>query len=95
MTQLAPSQDYGEDQLLDMGVACLSFGEYFANEVNGSLDRESMPLFLPLDYYCRADHLGRCGDVEQEGLALGWRYQDGGLVSDALSLVRASSASGV
>ena len=53
-----------------------------------------MPLLLPLDYYCRADHLGRCGDVEQEGLALGWWYQDGGLVSNALSLVRASSALG-
>ena len=78
-----------------MGVACLSFGEYFANEVNGSLDRESMPLFLPLDYYCCADHLGHCDDVEQEGLALDWWYQDGGLVSNALSLVRASSASGV
>ena len=36
-----------------------------------------MPLFLPLDYYGRADHLGRCGDVKQENLALGWRYQDG------------------
>ena len=79
MTQLVPSQDYGEGQLLDMGVACLSFREYFANEVNGSLDRESMPHFLPLDYYCRADHLGHCGDVEQEGLTLGWRYQDGGV----------------
>ena len=64
VTQLAPSQDCGKDQLLDMGVACLSFREYFANEVNGSLDRESMPLFLPLDYYYRADHLGRYGNVE-------------------------------
>ena len=39
VTQLASSQDYVIDQLLDVGVACLSFREYFANEVNGSLDR--------------------------------------------------------
>ena len=36
-----------------------------------------MPLFLPLGYYSHADHLGRCGDIEQEGLIPGWRYQDG------------------
>ena len=54
-----------------------------------------MPLFLPLDYYGRADHLGRCGDVEQEGLVFDWWYQNGGLESSALSLVSASSASGV
>ena len=33
-----PSQDYGIDLLLDVGVACLSFGEYLTDEVNRSLD---------------------------------------------------------
>ena len=36
-----------------------------------------MPLFLPFYYYGSADHLGRRGDVEQEGLVSGWGYQDG------------------
>ena len=39
VTQLTSSQDYGIDQLLDVGVACLSFGEYLADEVNRYLDR--------------------------------------------------------
>ena len=38
MTQLTPSQDYGVDQLLDVGVACLSLGEHLVDEVNRSLD---------------------------------------------------------
>ena len=38
VTQLALCQDYGVDQLLDVGVACLGLGEYFADEVNRSLD---------------------------------------------------------
>ena len=38
-----------------------------------------MPFFLPLDHYGRADHLGRCGDVEQEGLVFDRWYQNGGV----------------
>ena len=34
VTQLASSQDYAVDQLLDVGVACLGLGEHFADEVN-------------------------------------------------------------
>ena len=64
VTQLASSQDYSIDQFLDVGVACFGLGEYFADEVDRSLDGQSMPLFLPLDYYGRADHLGRYGDVK-------------------------------
>ena len=37
VTQLAPGQDYGVDQLLDLGVACFGLGEHFADEVNRSL----------------------------------------------------------
>ena len=37
VTQLAPSQDYGVDQLLDVGVACFGLGEHLADEVNRSL----------------------------------------------------------
>ena len=64
MTQFAPGQDHGVDQLLDVGVTCFGLGEHLADEINRSLGGQSMPLFLPLYYYGNADHLGRCGDVE-------------------------------
>ena len=38
VTQLALSQDYGVDQLLDVGVACFGLREHFIDEVNRSLD---------------------------------------------------------
>ena len=38
VTQLASSQDYGVDQLLDVGVACLSLEEHLADEVDMSLN---------------------------------------------------------
>ena len=62
--QLASSQDYGVNQLLDVGVTRLSLGEHFADEVDRSLDGQSVSLLLPLDDYGRADHLGCRGDVE-------------------------------
>ena len=45
-----------------------------------------MSLFLPHDYYGCANHLGHCGDVEQEGLALGWWHQDGRIGEQCLEL---------
>ena len=38
VAQLASSQDYGVDKLLDVGVACFGLGEHFTDEVNRSLD---------------------------------------------------------
>ena len=38
VTQLASSQDYGVDKLLDVRVACFGLGEHFADEVDRSLD---------------------------------------------------------
>ena len=38
VAQLALSQDYGIDKLLDVGVACFGLGEHFADEVDRLLD---------------------------------------------------------
>ena len=43
VAQLVSSQDYGVDQLLDVGVACFGLGEHLADEVNRSLGGQSMP----------------------------------------------------
>ena len=77
VAQFAPGQDHGVDQFLDVGVACFGLREHLADEINRSLGGQSVPLFLPLYHYGGADHLGRCGDVEQEGLVDGQGYQDG------------------
>ena len=46
-----------------------------------------MPFFLPLYHYGGADHLGRCGDIEQEGLVHGRGYQDGRIGEQPLESV--------
>ena len=38
VAQLASSQDYGVDKLLDVGVARFGLGDHFADEVDRSLD---------------------------------------------------------
>jgi hypothetical protein len=61
VTQLAPSQDHGIEQLLDLWIPGLGFRQDFTDEVDWLLDREHMPLLLSLDDDGRADHLvGRC-----------------------------------
>jgi hypothetical protein len=54
--QLAPSQDHSVEQLLDLWVLGLGFGQDFTDEVDWLLDRERMPL-LSLDDNGRVDHL--------------------------------------
>jgi hypothetical protein len=54
-----------------------------------------MTLLSPFNYDCGADHLGGCGDVEQEGLPFGGGTRMGVLVRSLLRFLRASSASSV
>jgi hypothetical protein len=56
VTQLAPRQDHGEEQLLDLWIPGLCLGQDFTDEVYWLLDREHMSLLLSLDDDSRADH---------------------------------------
>jgi hypothetical protein len=78
VTQLAPSQDHGVEQLLYLWIPGLSLGQDFTDEVDWPLERECMPLLLSLD-----DDSKRCSFSEG-----GTRM--GALESSALSLLRAS-----
>ena len=66
MLQLAAGEDYGIDQLLDLGVTCLSLREYFTDKIDWPLDWQRMALLLPFDYHRCTDNLGRRGDVKEK-----------------------------
>jgi hypothetical protein len=56
---------------------------------------QGMTLLLPFDYNRGADHLGGCGNVEQEGFPLVGGTRIGVLVRSCLRFSRASLVSGV
>jgi hypothetical protein len=57
VTQFAPSQDHGIEQLLDLWVPGLGFGQDFTDEVDWPLDQECMLLLLSLNDNSRANHM--------------------------------------
>ena len=63
MLQLTAGEDYGIDQLLDLGVTYLGLRKHLADEIDWPLDWQRMPLLLSLDHYCRTDDLGHRCDV--------------------------------
>jgi len=64
--QLASGEDYGVDQLLDLGVTCLGFREHLADEIDRPLDGQWVPLLLPLDRHSCTDDLGRRGNIKEQ-----------------------------
>src|SRR5689334_18191487 len=74
--QLPLRQDHRVQQLLNLWVADLGFGQYLADEVDWPLNGQCMPLFLPLNHNPSANHLGGRGDVDQEGFSSSWGHQD-------------------
>jgi hypothetical protein len=76
MAQLAPSQDYCIQQLLDLWVAGFCFVQYLTNEVDRPLNGQGMSLFSSFDYNRDADHLSGCVDVEQKGFSFGGWHQN-------------------
>jgi hypothetical protein len=54
-----------------MGVASPGVVQDFTYEVHGTLHLDGMPLFFSFHDKCRADHLSRCRNVEQEWLSIG------------------------
>jgi hypothetical protein len=86
VSQLPPRQDHRVQQLLNLWVADLGFGQYFADKVNWPLNGQSMPLFLPLDHNHGANHLSGRGDVDQEGFSSSWGHQDRCLCEERLQV---------
>jgi hypothetical protein len=76
VSQLPPCQDHRIQQLLNLWVADLGFGQYLADEVQWPLNGQCTPLFLPFDYNRDANHLSGCSDVDQEGFSGSWGHQD-------------------
>ena len=86
MSQLPPRQDHRVQQLLNLWVADLGFGQYLADEVDWPLNGQCMPLFLPLNHNRGANHLSGRGDVDQEGFSISWRHQDRRLCEERLQV---------
>jgi hypothetical protein len=70
-----------------MWVANLCFKQYLANEVHQPLNRQGMSLLLHFNYDRSADHLGGCGDIEQEGFPFGRWHQDGCVCEEPLKVL--------
>jgi hypothetical protein len=66
-------------------VAGLIIGEDHADVVHMPEDLVDVPRFLPLYYQGRADDLGGCGYVEEDGLVSSGEVRTGGLVMSTLS----------
>jgi len=64
--QLASGEDYGVDQLLDLWVTRFGLQEYLADEIDQPLDRQCMPLLLPLDHHRCTDDLGCRGNIKEQ-----------------------------
>jgi hypothetical protein len=77
MSQLLPRQDHCVQQLLNLWVADLGFGQYLTDEVDWPRDGQCMPLFSSLDHNRGANHLSSRGDIDQEGFTGSGGHQDG------------------
>ena len=95
VSQLPPRQDHRVQQLLNLWVADLGLGQYLTDEVDWPLDGQCMPFFSFLNHDRGANHLGGCGNVDQEGFSGSGGTKMGAFVRSAFKFPRASSASGV
>jgi hypothetical protein len=65
----------------------LCFSQYLTDEVDMPLNMQGMSFLFSLDYDCGADHLGGCGDVEQEGLPFIRGHQNGRVGEELLEVL--------
>jgi hypothetical protein len=86
VSQLPPCQDHRIQQLLNLWVADLGFGQYLADEVDWPLNGQCMPLFLPLNHNRGANHLSGRGYVDQEGFCGSRGHQDRHLHEERLQV---------
>jgi hypothetical protein len=86
VSQLPPRQDHRVQQLLNLWVADLGFGQYLTDEVDWPLDGQCMPLFSSLNHGRGADHLSGSGDVDQEGFSGSGGHQDGRVREERLQV---------
>ena len=86
VSQLPPCQDHRIQQLLNLWVVDLGFGQYLADEVDWPLNRQCMPLFLPLDHNRGANHLSGRGDVDKKGFSVRRGHQDRRLCKERLQV---------
>jgi hypothetical protein len=70
VTELAPREDHCVEQLLDLRITRPGLGQNLTNVVYRPLDWQGMPLPHSLYHDDDADHLGGCGDVEVQRLAV-------------------------
>jgi hypothetical protein len=64
VAELTPRKDHCVEQLLDLRIAHLGFGQNLADVVYGPLDWQGVPLLRTLYHDDGADHLSGRGDVE-------------------------------
>jgi hypothetical protein len=78
VAEFAPCKNHRVQQLLNLGVARLCVREDLADVVNWPLHRQGMPFLHAFHDDHGADHLGGCGYVELQGLAVLRRREDRG-----------------
>jgi hypothetical protein len=64
VAQLPPGDEDNVQELLDLWVACLGVGQDFTDEVDQTLDFESLTLLLPFHYDCGTHYLSSGRDVQ-------------------------------
>jgi len=71
MTELPRRDEEGIEQLLGLRVPCLGIDKDFADKLYRPLHRVGLTDILSLCDEDRADHIGGCGDVQQESFLIG------------------------
>jgi hypothetical protein len=69
--QLSFGSEYYVEQLWDLQVSSLGFGQYFVDEVNMPLYFECVALVCPLHDERCADHLGGSDTIMEESFTYG------------------------
>jgi hypothetical protein len=68
VVKFAPCEDHYVEQILDLQVTRLGFGQHFADAVHWPLDGQGVSLLRALYHDDGADHMGGRGDVEVQRL---------------------------
>jgi hypothetical protein len=84
VTELAPRKNHCVEQLLDLRIMRLRFGQNLADVVYRPLDWQGVPLLRPLYH----DHLGGRGNVEVQRLAVLRRRKNRDVGEGRLQLVK-------
>jgi hypothetical protein len=88
VAELAPREDHRVEQLLELRITRLRFGQNLTDVVDRPLDSQGVPLLQALYHDDGADHLGGHGYVEVQRLAVQRRRKDQGVGERRLQLVK-------